>query len=367
MRRAVGIGGEFPLEPPAFREGSAPSEDHPPAAGAWLSSGRAAIRLAFQRACVLAGERRRVLLPAYLCPSVLQPFREARVPVTFYRLDERLNVDLDDLSEKLTSDTAAVLLIHYFGIPQSADVFNVARAADPPVAIIDDVSHSWLSGDGIEAPAAPRTFRICSPRKVGALPDGGVLAASDGCLERDAEPAPPHRRFVGARTLGLHLRWCFQQTAIPGVNAAAYRLLDRAERLLDADTLVRRGSRLSKRLFAAWPRKAFAARRRENYEMLARGLTEAGERIRPLFPELPARAVPLGFPIVVRDRERVKRGLIARGIYPPVHWALPQEDGIARYPHLVDVSDRILTIPIDQRYGPAEMNRVLEALNACTA
>lgn len=367
MRAPPDIGGEFPLDPRQITRRTALSGPGAMETGTWLTSGRAAIRLAIQRTCAGPPGLRHALLPAYLCASVLQPFRDAGVPVVFYRVDDRLNVDLEDLSARLTGDTAAVVVINYFGTRQPPAVFDVLRAADPPVAVIDDVSHSWLSDAGMSPPVLPRLYRVCSPRKVGALPDGGIIVNTPDDRAAGAPLEPPHPVYVVTRTLGLCFRWCFQRTGARSANRTAYWLLTRAERLLDHDTRVRRGSQLSKRLISRWPLRAIAERRRANFEVLATGLPAMTDRVRAFVPTLPAGAVPLGFPIVVRERDRVKQGLIARGIYPPVHWALPPEPGIAGFPHLVDLSNQILTIPIDQRYGPGDMSRVLEALEACTA
>src|SRR3954453_8310837 len=63
-----------------------------------------------------------VLLPSYIGWSaregsgVFDPIMELGLPYSFYRLDEQLNIDLDDLESKLNSNrTKVVVLIHYFG------------------------------------------------------------------------------------------------------------------------------------------------------------------------------------------------------------------------------------------------------------
>lgn len=357
-----GIGSEFALEPgsiTARASGALHSADLND--GIWLASGRAAIRLAVSTILAACAGRRRFLLPAYLCDSVLQPFREAGVPVEFYRLDERLFVDLNDLMGRLTSETAAVLIVHYFGFPQAPECGHALRALDPPVWIIEDVTHAWLADD-TRTPGAARTIRICSPRKLGAVPDAGIAIGAGLTPATLGTLNPPDPPFVASRTVGLLLRAWSCRAPGSRANRAVLRLLGRAEHRLARDPLTRRGTRLSWRILSNWPLATMRSRRRANYETIARSLLADDRRFHPMFPSLPDGAVPLGFPLLATDRDNLRLHLIASGIFPPVHWVLPREAGIERFPHLTSLSNHVLTIPIDQRYGNAEMACILNAL-----
>mgnify|MGYP001064379978 CR=1 FL=1 len=112
----------------------------------WLNSGRAAILWALRALRPLDSKRPRCLLPGYLCPSVVQPFKEAGFDVVFYRVDNHLQVDLDDLHSGIGSDVLAVVIIHYFGFLQPGAVFDLIESTDPPVYVIEDVTHAWYKG-----------------------------------------------------------------------------------------------------------------------------------------------------------------------------------------------------------------------------
>ena len=60
----------------------------------------------------------RVLLPSYLCNSMLVPFDELGVKYDFYNVDENLNIDITDLKKKIEKNTECVFVIHYFGVEQ---------------------------------------------------------------------------------------------------------------------------------------------------------------------------------------------------------------------------------------------------------
>jgi hypothetical protein len=93
-------------------------------------------------------------------------------------------------------------------------------------------------------------------------------------------------------------------------------------------------------------------RRRSNYAALSNPLRRLA-----VFPDLPEGVVPLGFPIRSSGRRRIREHLFANEIYPSIHWAIeglvPSEFGASHR-----LAGDILTLPCDQRYDVAEMERV---------
>jgi hypothetical protein len=84
-----------------------------------------------------------------------------------------------------------------------------------------------------------------------------------------------------------------------------------------------------------------------------------------VFPQLPAKVVPLGFPIRLKNRDQVRQRLFEHQIYPPVHWPL---EGIVpdEFRNSHQLAANIMTLPCDQRYDGHDMMRmatlVLEGL-----
>jgi len=95
-----------------------------------------------------------------------------------------------------------------------------------------------------------------------------------------------------------------------------------------------------------------AQRRIDNYKFLARLLADIA-----LFPNLSANTVPLGFPIRVKNRDRLRQVLFGHQIYPPVHWPIqgivPQE-----FRDSLKLADEIMTLSCDQRYNRQDMKRM---------
>ena len=118
---------------------------------AWVGfpAGRVALRALFERA---GGDRGgAILLPAYVGWSpregsgVFDPVAELGLPHSFYRLDERLRIDLDDLRARLDERPAVLLLIHYFGLVDPQAERAAQLAAEAGVTVIEDEAHALLT------------------------------------------------------------------------------------------------------------------------------------------------------------------------------------------------------------------------------
>jgi dTDP-4-amino-4,6-dideoxygalactose transaminase len=115
---------------------------------------------------------------------------------------------------------------------------------------------------------------------------------------------------------------------------------------------------MSASLLASLDLDDIAKQRRENFRTLEAAIAPLGlESIVPL----DGRRVPLFLPVRVQDRDRVRRGLAARGMFCPAHWPRPHghDDALAPARRLYDSE---LSLIIDQRYDGSDMERIAEAL-----
>ena len=102
-----------------------------------------------------------------------------------------------------------------------------------------------------------------------------------------------------------------------------------------------------------------STRRRNNWHILHELL---GNKVDNLFNHLPDDVVPLGYIILLKNRDAVKEKLSAKRIFSPFYWPLPDEIDIKKFPDSNSLSDSLLTLPIDHRYGPVEMNYIADTL-----
>jgi perosamine synthetase len=140
----------------------------------FVSSGTAAIHLALQK--VSSGFDNQVLLPAYLCESVIEAVTETGMIPTYYKINPDTTADLDDISSRITEKTKVFLVVHLFGKLQ--DMPAIRSFCDRyGLTLIEDCAHAFFgSVDG--APVGYYSdYVIASLPKFFPVYEGGVLAS----------------------------------------------------------------------------------------------------------------------------------------------------------------------------------------------
>jgi len=316
----------------------------------FLSSGRGAINFIIRMLGLSEGDE--VLLPAYLCEEALKPFLEKSVKVRFYRLDENLGVDEKDLEKRISRKTRVVFLIHYFGFPQRVE--EIAKLCkEHETLLVEDCVQSFLTLHEGKPLGSFSDMSFTSFRKWLPIADGSLLSVNNPELgiPMVKRNSTEHRIYVLLRRLGLNLKGVHHSVGKVPINLA--------EMFLRTEAVEMSGS--SKRLLYRFNLERVIERRKKNFGYLLENLDVEG--IKPLFGKLPRGVCPLGFPIIAENREDVKRRLIRERIYPPIHWMLPDEISKGGFPISWNISKRILTIPIDQRYKTEDMESITKVLN----
>ena len=292
---------------------------------AYTTSGQAAIALAARHMGI--GPRHSVLLPAYHCASMVEPFSAQGASPRFYKIKEDLSVDLDDLAAKIDGSTRAVVVVHYFGFPRS--LRDLRRICDENgLLLLEDCAHSFF-GECDDRPLGSQgDYAIASLWKFFPVPNGGCLVSArhqvaDTALARQGAAAnlkaavkvvedanyydrlkalrPVVNLLIAAGKLGK------RRSPSPAPNLAQDRpefpSTDR-ENAAAADQveLEMTGAERFLCRHVSWDR--IARRRRQRYRQL---LSALGQRAgcRPLLPELPPKVVPYLFPIWIDRLEEV--------------------------------------------------------------
>ncbi len=288
-----------------------------------------------------------VLLPSYLCSSVLIPFKENGVKYDFYKVDENLEVDVKDLSEKIEKKPSFVLIVNYFGFiqPKLNEVKSLCEKNG--VKLVEDNVQSFLTEHN---PVGDFVFN--SYRKFLSIPDGAYLF---GAI-KDVELSDAPSKFVSYRSIaGFSKNISFLKEFWRKL------FVESEDKLIDEHVRPAKMSSFSKYLLNKFDFDEIISKRRRNYFYLIGKLSNVGG-VKVLYPELKKEVCPLGCPILVESRDEVRNKLILNKIYPPVHWELPEDVG-KEHEESWKLSGKILTIPIDQRYSIRDMDKVVEVFN----
>lgn len=281
-----------------------------------------------------------VLVPAFHCPSGVTPLIRAGLTPIFYRIRRDLSIDFEDLLSKVGPQTAAVLVIHFFGFASDLAALQALRRQG--VAVIEDWSHSFLQGEPAQLPAWQGDYQIFSFWKlVPSVVGGGLRRRQAAAAPRPVRPGVPlHESAV--RLKGM-LESVLEHSPHRRTHAVVQRLEDWRIRLRQAlrppapaagsnataDAAAVRGEdrypfelRLAQAAMPATARRVLeatdmahvASRRRENYRNYARLLGSAASPVRPLFPTLPDDTCPWVFPVLMDGRDEIDHRWRANGV-----------------------------------------------------
>ncbi len=299
------IGGYFELERGYFRMRHE---------GVCLNSGCNALRLIIRELKI-----KRLHIPYYTCPVVPCAVQSEGCEVVPYELDERFMPACCFPKEDF------VLVNDYFGVTGR----NVAElAAEYPNLIVDNAQSYFAEPLGRAA--------FYSPRKFFGVPDGGIAV-----FNRDAITAPTLDRDVSSDR-AAHLLKRHDCGA-----SAAYADFKAAEELIGAAP-VRAMSNLTRTILSTIDDESARSRRLANFSSLL-------NRLGTTFPlAMLPEAAPLVFPLVSSDLT-LRQRLIDAQIFVATYWPGCE--------HCDSLCRSIIPLPIDQRYGEGDMDRILEVLN----
>lgn len=327
----------------------------------YTNNGRTASVYAFNH-CREKMKGKKVLLPDYLCLSVISALKAAEAEYDFYHINKDLTIDIDSMEKAITQDTGMIYFIHYFSVPQPKAVTDKIKALAKihSLLIMEDITQALFSRD--KERMGFGDYIVGSTRKWYPMTDGGIVAVRNGLDGKSLPLMQPYDESVYKELLISSLRTYYDTHP----DAMKQLYLDR-----EAEANAGRYKNLtpremtdeSKYIFFGTDTAGLMARRCENYSYLY-------DRLKSL-PEITIASseqagngeyVPFGFTLLARDRkdrDRMYGYLVDNGIIPEIQWKLPVEY-YAPGKAAMELSERNLMIQCDQRYCIRDMAYVCE-------
>ncbi len=317
------------------------------------STGRGAISLMLAEVGELVNKS--VLLPSYVCESVVTPFARKGYTCYFYDVDSDLAPEVNSIRN--FSNVGIFLHMGYFGFPTNSVLLDVVtELAHRGTIIVEDITHTLFSDlHGF----LPNDYYVASLRKWIGLPSGGVLISAKHEVKTDLVPVS---HFDQLRKEALLLKGVYQKTGDLMLKPKYRALFTEAEEWLETNVEPYSIDTLSLTLANLIDVKQVKDKRRRNFEWLVQGLDNP--MIDPLVEVLEAEICPLFFPVSIRSgRSDIQRHLAREGIYCPIHWRTPSHPNLTLTENSKRIYDTILSVPCDQRYDKSDMGRILEVVN----
>lgn len=288
-----------------------------------------ALRLNTARNCfeyvLRARGYRKVYIPYYTCEVMLEPINKLGISYEFYNINE----DFEPIQNIQLCDREAFLYTNYFGIKQLC-VEKLAQIYGNRL-IIDNAQAFFAKPlDGID------TFYSC--RKFFGVPDGAYLY-TDCFLATRFEQDHSYTRIS-------HLLKRIDLSAEDG-----YKDFQQAEDLLCNQSILTM-SKFTELLLSSINYSNIAHKRRANYEILRKSL--GGK-------ELLDDDVPMVFPYLANDGQSLRKNLIQNKIFVAKYWP-NVEEWVGENALETWMANNILPLPIDQRYGVEDMQRIINTI-----
>lgn len=292
-------------------------------------SGRAAIYQYFASlpSDTRASKRPTVLVPAFHCPTVVDPVVHAGFDVRFYAIEPTLRIGAGDFLAKLDDSVVAAIFIRYFGFPDMPKELVLA-CRESGVRIVEDCSHSFLSANPLrlaesDSDAITFSFWKLLPTKVG----GGVLLKGP-----TRQPWPAVRR-PDLRDSWLCMKGLSLDVLTETLDGISRKVIGKRQR--DESNGAPPIPAVRRPAGEAYPYNATASTwtmpgpaklvlwaadlhrmvesRRRNFEILATRVAPTSE-IQPVYPHLGEDVCPWGFPVLLNKRPERDYLIRARGV-----------------------------------------------------
>lgn len=299
--------------------------------GILLNTGRNALEYILRS----IGEVKHIYLPYYTCEVVLEPIEKLHIPFTYYHINHQFEI-VDDLQPK---DDEYIIANNYFGIKDAYIRQLAERYGDH---LIVDCAQAFFAKPitGIKA--------FYSTRKYVGVADGGV--AYLGNLPNDRVEVNEIERSDEHDSHLLKRKQFGAEAGFADYQANEKKLDNQPIRLMAVNT---------KWILDHIDYNKVIARRRENFQYLHEVLA-AKNQLR--LPALDSFLCPMVYPFMMNKERNLRKELIDNKVFVAKYWPnVEQMDGFE-----VDsgLATNIIPLPIDQRYGNEDMDRIIEMINS---
>lgn len=318
---------------------------------------REAWYMADGRQCVIALVRqygwKRIWMPEYFCYEVIESLRQMTdIEIVFYQ-DFPTNDARGTVATLPYRDGDVLLRVNYFGMRDFRD------ERDVPVPIIEDHTHDLLGHWSLYSVA---DWCIASLRKTLPIPEGGMMWSPKGLSLNENVIMKSEKSSSEAEIVG-HERWKAMEMKAAYLSGEDIKKDDFRKILVETegwfDTAEPTSIDGRSMLFIdeldinAW----YNAKRR-NWRLFCQLVNTKARVLKPEDESCNMFSFVLLAP-THELREKWRKGLIERNIYPAVLWDVPK----STHSSVRDMSGRILSIHCDGRYTVNEIEEMAKLIN----
>jgi len=292
----------------------------------------------------------RVLAPSYCCVSMLQSFIDKGLKVQFYDVGYKDGAFTYQMP--VAYEHSIVLIMSYFGLDTSEAHSQIEEIKKSGAVVIEDITHSLLH----KVPASNHSdYLVVSLRKWLAIPTGGWVGKRNGQLAE--KPNMDSNHAVEDKIAAMHEKYDYLTGKIDSKEDFLLTQAKFDNDLIHVDRMLKIDD-TSLGIVAGTDIEAVIEQRRKNVAVLLNGLKDLDGKVMTL-PTVDLEAdTPLFLSIFMEteDRDALRKHLIGKGIYCPIHW--PEVMGAE-----VGVRANELSLICDQRYSEGDMKTIVDEIH----
>lgn len=307
--------------------------------GCFVFSGRTAIETVLKE----LPYAKKAVLPSYCCDSMIEPFRKKGIVVDFYPVEYKDGLMIDI---QIPNNTDIFLWCNYFGF--RTPMPDMSEFRNHGGVIIEDITHSLLS---IQPYNNQSDYVVASIRKWEPINCGGYCAAIKGKLNYIPTITPPEE-FVRNKSSAMEIKREYLNHFDKQRKEQFLSMFGDSNQWLAENYSKLAIDSRSKFFLEHIDTKKQKQIRCNNAHVLYEGLNN---KVQFLFPEEDMEC-PLFVPIVISNRNEIRRMLIENNIYCPIHWNKPK----GCHSNLYELE---LSLVCDQRYDENDMKRIVSVLS----
>jgi len=314
------IGGYFELAD--YGEGTFPHQG-----GVLLNTGRNALEYILRS----IGNVSKVYLPYYTCEVVLEPLKKLNIPWEYYHINTQFEI-VDKIHPK---EGEYIIANNYYGIKDAYIKQLAERYGDH---LIVDCAQALF------AKPIPGIKSFYSTRKYVGVADGGV--AYLGNLPNDKVEVNEIERSYEHDSHLLKRKQFGAEAGFADYQANEKKLDNQPIRLMAINT---------KWILDHIEYNKVVVRRRKNFQYLHEVLAAKNQLQLPTHDSF---ACPMVYPFMINSECNLRKELINNKVFVARYW--PNVELSVDFELENELSNNVIPIPCDQRYGEEDLNRIIE-------
>lgn len=322
----------------------------------FFNTGRSAISYLLEY-CIKNKEEIEILIPTFLCSSILKSIKDSSIKYRFYKVNADLTINIESVKMQINEKTKIFFFIDYFGFyhkEETSELIKELKTKD--IIVVEDMTQSLFSVK--EGRLGIGDYIVASIRKWGPFPDGAVLASKENYIIAEHDIVNGCNEYTFNYIVSQIMKHKYLENEYLDKNMYL-DYIKIANKALFSDYKIRKITDISAKLISNLNTIKLIEGRKYNARYLYDKLKDIKEI--KIFLDYRQDFVPFGFVILCDHRDSLINHFIKNNIYCNVHWKLPEES-LNEDSELLGLSQTILTIPCDERYGQKECDFIVNVI-----